>query len=434
MENVAKKFRQFIIPSMISSVVLGTFSIIDGIFIGNRIGDIGLAAINYAYPVTAFIQSIGFGLGTAGAIMMSIALGKGEDEKKYISNSYIAFFISILIMIPLFLLLNPTLLSLFGANGDTKEEALTYLNTIVYSTIFHVLAQGLVPIVRNKGYNKIVMCAIIAGLVVNLFLDWLFIYPLNLSLFGAALATNIAQVTTTIICVIALFLKPFRIKFNFDFKICMRILRYSFSPFGVSFATNIVLILINKACSIYANDKAVAAYTATAYITFIVQRLIQGVGDGVQPLLSYAKGENNNNSLRYYLKKSLIMGIVISIISTIVSIVLNKYLGKIFGLSNDALFYFKDAIIIFAISFIGQAITRISMSYFYSQENDLYSLIIVYGEPLLVLSTCFWLPNIFGIKGIWLSIPITHYILSIISLILIIKDKKKNKLNINFNA
>lgn len=425
--NLSLNFRRYVIPSMISSIILGTFSIIDGIFIGNKIGDIGLAAINYAYPITAFIQSIGFGIGIAGAIMMSIASGKKEDDKKYISNTYLSFLISIIILMPLFFILAPSILTLFGATNETHKEALTYINCIIFATIPQVLAQGLVPLARNKGYNKTVMVAVISGLVVNLILDWVFIYPLNMSLYGAALATNLAQVTTVLIILPLLFNKSFKIKFQFDLKIVLRIFRYSFSPFGVSFATNIVLIIINKACSIYASDQAVAAYTATAYITFIVQRLIQGVGDGVQPLMSISKGEGNRKHIIYYLKKSLILALILALISTIISISLRNVLGIAFGISNEANTIFKTAIIIFATSYLFQAITRIAMSYYYSQENELYSMIIVYGEPLFVFIVCLIFPKIFGMNGIWLSIPIAHFILSIISVVLIFIENNNEK-------
>ena len=421
MEN---KFARFIVPSIISSVVLGTFSIIDGLFIGNKIGDIGLAAINYAYPITAFIQSVGFGLGIAGSVAMSVNKAK-DNVNKYISTTYFLFIILTLIMMCLFIPFDTKLLVLFGASGKTLNIAKEYLDSIIYFSIFHVLAQGLVPILRNMGYNKTVMVSVVLSLICNLFLDYLFIYPLNMSLFGAALATNIAQIVPTVFCIIVLLFKKNRVKLTFDFKISLTLFKNSLSPFGVSFATNIVIIIINKACSLYASDQAVAAYTATAYITYIVQKLIQGVCDGVQPLLSLSKGENDKASLKSYFIKSLVLSLIIALASTIISIILNTKLGVLFGLSSEALIYFKDALIIFSISFVGQGITRSIMSYFYSKENNLFSSIITYGEPIGVLIFAYALPASFGINGIWLSIPFTHYILSFVAIILILIDNKK---------
>ena len=207
MNQTKASFKKYVIPSMISSVVLGTFSIIDGLFIGNKIGDIGLAAINYAYPITALIQSIGFGLGVAGSILMSIAIGKKEDEKRYVGTTYALFLLSFIILMPLLLLTGSNLLTLFGASGETHSEALIYLKFIVYATIPQVLSQGLMPIIRNYGHNKLVMIGLILGFVTNLILDYVFIYPLNMGLMGAAIATNLAQVVTTLFCLIILLQK-----------------------------------------------------------------------------------------------------------------------------------------------------------------------------------------------------------------------------------
>lgn len=427
MNQTKASFKKYVIPSMISSVVLGTFSIIDGLFIGNKIGDIGLAAINYAYPITALIQSIGFGLGVAGSILMSIAIGKKEDEKRYVGTTYALFLLSFIILMPLLLLTGSNLLILFGASGETHSEALIYLKFIVYATIPQVLSQGLMPIIRNYGHNKLVMIGLILGFVTNLILDYVFIYPLNMGLMGAAIATNLAQVVTTLFCLIILLQKKYRVRPIFDKKIMFNILKLSLSPFGLSFATNIVIIIINKACSIYQGDYAVAAYTAIAYVTYVVQKLIQGVGDGVQPLLSYSKGKGNRKKITTYLKYSLIWSLVIGLISTAVVIILREQLGHIFGISDEAIYYFKDAAIFFSISFIAQAIMRIAMSYFYSQNKEKYSLIIVYGEPVLILIFSLILPLRLSVKGIWLTIPVSYILLAIISVILMIIENKKEK-------
>ncbi len=421
--NIKERFFKFVFPSMISSFILGTFTIIDGLFIGQKVGDSGLAAINYAYPVTAFIQSVGFGVGISGSILISIAQGKKEDDKKYIFNTYVALFISIIIMMPLFFIIETPLLRSFGASNDTLKLAKEYYHSIIWATSVQVLSQGLIPIIRNHSKNKTVMIGLILGFVSNLILDYIFIYPLNMGLYGAAIATNTSQAITTLFCVIVLCQKEFRTKFIFDFKLILKIFLGLISPFGVSYSSNIVLIIINKASSQY-GDALVAAYTATSYVTYIVQKLIQGVGDGVQPLLSYSYGNKNKKDIKAFVKLSLIVTISISLISMAVTISLRNQISKGYGLSSQAQIYYSKLIIFFSISFIFQAFMRLFMSYFYSIKKDIYSMIIVYGEPLIDLIIVLILPNFINEYGIYITMPLSNFILMIISFVLFIKSEK----------
>lgn len=421
--NTKERFFKFVFPSMISSFILGTFTIIDGLFIGQKVGDLGLAAINYAYPVTAFIQSVGFGIGISGAVLISIAQGKKENDKKYIFNTYVCLLISIIIMMPIFLLAENNLLTLFGASKETLILAKEYYRNIIFATSMQVLSQGLIPIIRNHSKNNTVMIGLILGFVSNLILDYIFIYPLNMGLKGAAIATNLSQTITTIFCIIVLCQKEFRCKFVFDIKIIKKIFIGSFSPFGVSYSSNIVLIIINKAASFY-SDALVAAYTATSYVTYIVQKLIQGVADGVQPLLSYSYGENNKKDTKTFLKYSLILSFAISLISLFITILFRNNISKGYGLSNTAQNYYSYLIIFFSISFLFQAVMRIYMSFFYSIKKDIYSMIIVYGEPIIDLIIVLICPRFINEYGIYITMPVSNFILMITSILLY---KKSNK-------
>ena len=427
-KNFFKTYSKNVLPAIITAVVLGTFSIVDGLFIGNKIGDIGLGAINYAYPITALIQSIGFGIGMGSAVLISIARGKNDFDKikKILFNTYILFFVVAVILMAIFMPLAHPILNVFGAKEEEMHNvAYAYLNAILFAALPQILSQGLVPILRNFGKNIYVMIIMSLSFITNIFLDWLFIYPLDLGLMGAALATNIAQTITTLGCIIILVRKEYRPTFIFDKKLIKSSLLVGISPFGIMFVPSIVLILINKSCSIFNGDTAVAAYTAISYVTFMVTRLITGVGDGAQPLMSEYYGRGDKKNLIKTLRYSLVLAISIGLIMTLLIIIFNDPISHIFGISDDAIVLYKESSLYFVLPFSSLAVMKIAMSYFYSQKKNMYAYIIVYLEPIIVLLFVFILPIFLKTSGIWLSQTLAQTIPFIPAVILI------NKLNRN---
>lgn len=419
-----------VLPAVITAVVLGTFSIVDGLFIGNKIGDLGLGAINYAYPITAFIQSIGFAIGMGGAVLISIARGKNNEEEinKILFNTYILFIIACFLMMIIFIPLEDFLMDIFGATDkEMHDVAVSYLNMILIATVPQVLSQGLVPILRNFKLNVYVMIVMSLSFISNIFLDWLFIYPLDLGLKGAAIATNIAQVITTLGCVFVLVRKKYRPTISFDKKIITSILVVGLSPFGIMFAPSFILILMNKSCSIYKGDVAVAAYTGISYVTFMVTRLIQGVGDGAQPLMSEYYGRGDKKNLIKTLRYSLIISAIIGLIMMIIVMIFSKQFSYIFGLSDEARELFMQSAIFFTSPFVSLAVMKISMNYFYSQKKNIYAYLIVYLEPIIVLLLVFVFPLFMGTNGIWISQTIAQIIPAIIAIILMLKLNRKEK-------
>ncbi|MFQ9951881.1 MAG: MATE family efflux transporter, partial [Clostridium sp.] len=151
--HIHKEFFRYVIPSMLAFALSGIYAIADGFFVGNALGDNALAAINIAYPLTAFIQSIGTGIGMGGAIQYAICLGKQEHKR---SSQYFGMAVLLLIVFSLGLtailsLGGSSILRLFGASGEILKLGEEYIRFISYGALFQVLATGLVPFIRNMG-------------------------------------------------------------------------------------------------------------------------------------------------------------------------------------------------------------------------------------------------------------------------------------------
>ena len=239
------KFYSYIIPSIIASIFLGIYTIVDGFFVGQSLNDYGLGAINLAWPITSLVQTLGLGIGLAGGVIMSTSMGEGNTKKAYKAQSMVLvlillFGIVLTVILPLLL---PTILHLFNATGQLYDYAHEYLLIIMLGSIFHLMGGGLLPLVKNKGKMKYAMLISIMGTACNFILDYFWIYKYDFGLTGAAVASVLSQAVIGIGCLILLLKDDF--KFSLDLKIARNILRSFFAPFILNYSYSIILIFNN---------------------------------------------------------------------------------------------------------------------------------------------------------------------------------------------
>ena len=181
-------FFQAVLPSMLAFALSGVYAIVDGFFLGHAMGDHALAAVNMAYPITAFLQAVGTGIGMGGAVCYAISLGRRRIilARKYFGMMVLALAVSGIGLTVLFLTLAPSVLSLFGAQGTIFALGQEYLLYISFGALFQVLGTGLVPLIRNMGGAVFAMAAMIAGFLTNILLDWLLVWVIPWGMMGAA--------------------------------------------------------------------------------------------------------------------------------------------------------------------------------------------------------------------------------------------------------
>ncbi len=189
-------FLKYVIPAVLSFALSGVYSIVDGFFVGNSIGDMGLWAIKRrAYPIVAVIQAAGTGIGMGGAVYYSIYMAEKKEKRAHEFSACALWMLilgSILLTALTFLLTTP-LLRLLGAQGELLRLGEDYISVIALGAAFQVLGTGLVPFIRNHGGPFYAMISMIAGFGSNIVLDYLLVWVWNGGITGAALATVISQ-------------------------------------------------------------------------------------------------------------------------------------------------------------------------------------------------------------------------------------------------
>lgn len=419
-----RMFFQYVIPSVLSFALSGVYTIVDGFFIGNSIGDLGLSAVNIAYPIVAVLQALGTGIGMGGAIYYSIykAEKKEEQAREFIAGAlWVLIISSVLLTISVFLL-NSRLLRLLGANGELLALGEEYIAVIALGAFMQVVGTGLVPFIRNHGGSFYAMVSMIAGFVTNIILDYLFVWILEQGVSGAAWATVIGQGVTMLIALAYLLHKKqftLNIPFSKFGEVSASILKIGIAPFGLTMSPNISLIIINRFSMSYGGEPAVAAYACIAYVICIVYLILQGVGDGSQPLLSQYYGEKNSDKLKSTRNLAYGFALFLSVIGCIIMYLTRESIGILFGASTEVNTEIAKIMPVFLLSVPFVAILRITTASFYATEKSMFSYVLTFIEPLFMLVLMLLLPRLFGGQiMIWWSTVFARILSALLAVIL----------------
>ncbi len=417
------KLSKYIIPSIIAMVVVGTNANIDGFFIGNILADDGLAAINIAWPIVAFIASLGTGIGIGGSVFLNRKRGEGDpDGAERIKNTTLCLLVAAGVIVgALTYFFGSPLLKLMGADGDVLKYAWEYSKVISIGALFQVVSAGLLVLLRNdeKTYQSMVYSLI--GLVLHLVLN--FILADKLVMGGVAAATVISQGIIMLCAVISI--KP-KISVKPSFSFVPKILFGSAAPFGINFVPSLVLMLTNAAALKWGDVAAVSAYAAMSYAVYTFDYIFQGMCDGIQPIVSYCHGSNDKAEERRALKRAGIILLSFSLICIALTPILIKLLPMALGVSGVAADMIVSAFWIYAISYPFKAFVKFLCSYYYAVEKQGISNILVYLDPLCFTPiSLFALTALCGITGVWLALPISQILVTIVGCTVLAFKKQK---------
>lgn len=299
--SVGKLLLSLALPAIVAQLVNVLYNIVDRIFIGRMLnGEVAMAGVGVAFPIIMIISAFSALIGMGGAPLAAIKMGGKDNEgaEKIISNSFSTLIIIGLICTIVFLIFKEDLLWAFGASDATIGYAVDYLTIYLIGTVFVQIALGMNPFINTQGFAKIGMVTVVIGAIINIVLDPIFIFKLNLGVKGAALATILSQFVSAIWVLTFLFGKKsiLKIRVNYlapKFKVLLPIVALGVSPFIMQSTESLVLISMNNKLQLYGGDLAVGAMTIMSSIMQIVTLPLMGLSQGAQPIISYNFGAKN---------------------------------------------------------------------------------------------------------------------------------------------
>lgn len=413
-----KLFFRYVIPSMISMLTAGVYTLVDGFFVGWGAGNDGLAAINVAFPLSLLIVACGEMIGTGGAINIALARGRGARRTAdlFLGNSLALLVPAAVLLAGLIPFLNP-ILSAVGAAPALLPAAREYAVITLGGGIFMMAAVCLVAAMRNDGAPKPAMAIMVAGLAANIVLDWLFVLVLHGGVAGSAWATVLSQAICFALAAgyFAAGRSHFRFSrrcFRLKRRIIRRIIPAGLPSFGVQISVAAVILLHNRQALLYGGVAAVAAYAIISYVEAMILMLQQGIGLGIQPVVSFLHGAGDTERREKIARYGVISAVLIGAGGLLLSAGGYRLIPALFNASGDVVAVAGRGLIISAAVYPFLGLQKVSEAYFQAMDRPGMASLLVYLDCFLVLPlSLLLLPLWRGADGIWAAMPVSKLLM-----------------------
>lgn len=431
-KNIIKTFLNYSIPCIIGMFLTSFIIIVDGIFIGWKVGENGLAAINLTLPVFYILMAVTITIGVGGVTLATRSLGAKENQRAnyYFSFSLMAIFVMntiIVVMIAVFL---DEVVMLLNARDFMYQYVKDFLSVVVYFYIFMMMNMAFSMFIRAEGKPQLSLLFGLAGNIFNVILDYVFIMKLDWGMKGAALASGIA-VLLPFLFGVGYFLTN-RSVFGFnkftvtliDFKNILMIGSAEFiSQISISITTFIFNLVLLERFGV----NGVAAFTIIGYVLFIQNMILTGIAIGIHPVISYNYGAKNIGMIFNLLKTALKVVFLVGVLVFMVSFVASESIISIFSKGNAELLHIGGiGLKLFSITFLLNGYNMIALVFFTSiGETKVAALVSSLRSLILLVIFLLVLPYILGDIGIWLTTPLTEAVTFVIAYFLVTRTKEK---------
>ncbi len=430
-KGLSKAFFNYSIPCIIGMFLTSSITVVDGIFIGNKLGGHGLAAVNLTLPVLYLLLGISIMTGVGGVTIATHSFG-AKDLAQARQRFTLTLVLNAALMIIAVLLLRlfiDDIIVLLKAEADMYSYVKDYLGTISLFYLFMMMNIVFSMFIRGEGKPGLSMFFGLAGNIINIVLDYLFIIKLDYGMKGAAYASGIAVVVPFLIGSIYFLsgksvYKPVRLNLNkLDVK---SIIFNGFSEFIGQVSISITTYLFNYVILSRIGIDGVAAFTIAGYVAFLQNMILTGIAQGVNTLVSYSYGARDTDTIKGILSIALKASFVIGIATFLVLLFAGEGIASIFTGGNSGIVEIaKGGMRIYAVLFLFNGYNFVASSYFTSLGDAKTSAVISLLRSLAIISIFILvLPMIIGDAGIWLASPLTEAVTFALSVFYITRRQK----------
>jgi len=431
-DNIGKLLKRYATPAIIAMLASSLYNMVDSIFIGQGVGPLAISGLAVTFPLMNIAVAFGTLVGVGASTLISILLGQ-QDYKmanRVLGNVVILNVVISALVTFLALVFMDPILYFFGASENTITYAREYMVVIMWGNIISHLYHGLNAVLRSSGRPRLAMSATILAVVLNVILDPIFIFVFKMGIRGAAVATVLAQVVALVWVVKALSDKSHVLHFSreifqFDFKIAGRSLAIGMSPFLMNIASCFVVILINNQLKRYGGDLAIGAYGISNRLGFLFFTITMGLNQGMQPIAGYNYGARKFGRVKEVLKLTIFYSVAALSLGFLAGLLVPKQAVALFTrdaeLQAIAARAFRIMVLMFPI--VGfqavvtnffQCIGKVGKSIFLSLSRQLLFLV-----PFLAT-----FPLVWGLDGVWWSIPASDAVSAIAAFFMIHREMK----------
>lgn len=424
------------IPTVFAQLIQLLYNIVDRIYVGRipGTGSLALAGLGVTFPIITLIMAFTALIGLGGAPRAAIAMGKKDSAtaEKLLGNSISLLLISSIILSVVFMIFRNPILRAFGASEQTLPFGSSYLSIYLMGTVFVQITLGLNLFITNQGFAKTSMMTVLIGCVLNIILDPIFIFGLDMGVKGAALATIISQAVSALWVVSFLLGKKSILRVRLKNLILspitvFSILSLGISPFIMQSTESLIQLVFNKGMQLYGGDMYVALMSIFFSLMQIIFLPIIGLGQGAQPIISYNFGAGNVERTKQTFKWLFAISILFS--ASIVSTVL-IFPQFFIGLFSDDTTLITTGIAplrlyLFGMAFMGMQIAC-QQAFLATGQSKISIFIAMLRKLILLVPLALILPHInnWGVWGLLAAEPISD-ILAVTTTVILFMSRRK---------
>lgn len=434
-ENIGKLLIRYAVPAIVAMLASSLYNIVDRAFIGHGVGSMALSGLAVTFPLMNLSAALGSMVGVGSGTMISLKLGQKDNRSAQLLFGN-AITLNVIIGIAfgaLALLFLDPILKLFGATEATVGYAREYMTIILIGNTFTHLYLGTNSVLRAAGKPNKAMAATIGTVLLNTFLDWLFIMVFHWGIKGAAIATVISQVLAFIWQCTQLSDKSELIHlekgiFRLRGDLVRNMLTIGLSPCLMNAAACLVVLLINRGLLSYGGDIAVGAYSIINSMGFLFVMAVMGFTQAMQPIAGYNYGARHYGRVLSVFHKTLLCGTIVTTIGFLISELMPDLCIGIFTNDSELAAISRHGMRVNFLVFplIGSQIVISNL--FQSIGMPVKSIIMSLSRQVLMLiPLLIILPRFYGIDGIWYSMPISDALSVILGFAFIIPQERKLK-------
>ena len=434
-QKVGKLLRQYAVPAIIAMTASSLYNMIDSIFIGQGVGPYAISGLALTFPLMNLAAAFGTLVGVGASTLLSVLLGQKNYEvaRRVLGNVVILnMIIGSLFAILTLIFLNP-ILYFFGASDQTIGYARDYMVVILSGNIITHIYFGLNSLLRSAGHPKQAMVATILTVLLNAILDPLFIFGLGWGIQGAAIATVLAQ-CISLAWIVRRFMNRSELihfekgKFRLDWQIAKKSMSIGLAPFLMNFVSCFIVIFLNQSLKEYGGDLAIGAYGIVNRVAFLFLMVCMGLTQGMQPIAGYNYGAKRYDRVKEVLRKTLGYAVMIMSIGFLSCELFPRQVVSIFTSDQELIANAAVGlrVVMFAFPLVG--IQVVISNFFQSLGYAGRAIFLSLSRQLLfLLPALILLPRIFEIRGVWMCLPVSDSISSIVAIILLLRFLKHFK-------
>ncbi len=427
-----KNILKFAVPTIAMTVFMSFYTMVDGLFVSNLIGTDALSAINLTAPVIQVVTAISTMLATGGSAVIMKKMGeqRSEEAKEDFTFLILVNVIVGIAMCALGYVMMDQIFAGMNLSAEVERYCMEYLSRYLIFVVPILLMNNFTLYMIASGKATLSLVCSVAGGVLNMVLDYVFIAGFQMEISGAAIATGLGYSVTAVVGVFVFSGKKSLLHFKkpvFRLKVLWNAATNGCSEMATALVTGIITMMFNWTMLRYVGEDGVAAVTIIMYVLMFASSLYTGYSYGVAPLLSFYHGEKNQEKLKKLVALSLEVILGISAVTAAASFLLTKPLVSVFAKPDNPVYDLAvsgNGICTIALLFIGFNIFASGM--FTALSNGIVSAILAFSRSFVfMLITMLVLPLFFGVNGIWLATPAAELMALVLSAVMFFRYKKR---------